>query len=254
MQSTRPVCLPLCSLLLRRNLTNGGSRQRCSLATLGLAGVLLVLGGCSSTTLFQSSFNANPPQSPPVAPAQTQAVGTINVSGNVKLVGPLPNMNASGNWAELNNPGEVGGTQAIASMVCNFSQQSLGPGTYTLVAVLYIPVQLNKKAATVEFDGPGPPGSNGFWHLDFGPDNTVHVNDGATFGTFPRNRPFTLSLTLTVGASPTAHIQLFGAGASGSMDVTSGIPNVAPVAVNFWMGVQYSGVYQVQNIVVTYKK
>ena len=247
MQSTRP--LRLHSLWVWRSKGNGGIRQPCSFATVGLAGLLSVLGGCSSTTLFQSSFNSTPPQNPPAAPAQNQAVGTIGVSGNVYITGPLPNV--SGNWAQLNNAGGEG--QTIASMVCKFSQQGLGAGTYTLLAVLYIPASLNKKAATVELDVPGPPFS-GFMHLDFGPDNTVHVNDGATFGTFPRDQPFTLSLTLTVGASTTAHIQLFGTGASGSMDVTSGIPNIAPGAVNFWMGVQYSGVYNVQNIVVTYKR
>jgi hypothetical protein len=163
-----------------------------------------------------------------------------------------PHPNVSGNWVQLTNAGGI--NQTIASMVCNFSQQGLGAGTYSLVAVLYIPD--GKEAATVELGVPGPP-FTGFMHLDFGPDNTVHVNDGATFGTFPRNQPFTLSLALTAGASTTAHIQLFGTGASGSTDVTSGIPGALASrfgAVNFWMGVQYSGSYQVQNILVTYKK
>jgi hypothetical protein len=231
------------------DLRKGGARRPDGLFALSLVGLLLLLSGCSSSTVFQSSFASNPITAPPTP---NQTVGTVSVSGapnSIVIVGPHPNV--SGNWVQLSRSG--GEEAAITSMLCNFSQQGLGTGTYSLLAVLYIPD--GNLAATVEFGTSGQ--FTGFMHLDFGPDNTVHVNDGATFGTFTRNQFFTLSVALTVGTSTTAHIQLFGSGASGSMDVTSGIPGGLAAqfgAVNFWIGAQYSGSYQVQNVVVTYKK
>jgi hypothetical protein len=54
-------------------------------------------------------------------------------------------------------------------------------------------------------------------------ENAVRINNDDTtrFGTFPRNQPFDVTVSLiTAALPPTAHIVLFGAGASGSADYT----------------------------------
>ena len=58
---------------------------------------------------------------------------------------------------------------------------------------------------------------DGFLNLDLMPDNTVRIddNDAIKFGTFPRDQEFIVQVTLNINATPTAHIVLSGAGASG---------------------------------------
>jgi hypothetical protein len=220
---------------------------------LGSAGLLLLLTGCGSVTLFQSSFNSNTVGAPP---SPNQSTGTINVSGapgSVVVVFPPPN--ASGNWAKIQR---IGGQAPISTMQCNLSQ-SPQDGSYSLVAVLYIPS--GSGLATVEFDTSpqaGPP-STGFLHLDFMQNNTVRINDdnGQVFGTFPRDQFFTLSVNLvTTSSSATASINLFGSGASGAKDLNSVTPlSLARQfgAVKFYMGFPWNGSFDVTNIIVTRK-
>jgi len=231
---------------------------------LGSVGFLVLqLTGCGSVTLFQSSFDSNAVGGPP---SHNQSAGTIDVSGapgSVVIVSSPPN--ATGNWAQIlraNDP-----VAPISTMQGNLSQPPQD-GSYSLLAVLFIPSGTG--LATVEFDtsAQGSPPSNGFLHLDFGDftqnntvqKNTVRINDdkGQLFGTFPRDRFFTLGVNLEItSSSAAAHMNLYGTGASGTKDIN----NVTPLflarqfgAVKFYMGFPWNGSFDVTNIVVTRKK
>lgn len=233
---------------------------------LGSVGFLLLLTGCGSVTLFQSSFNSNAVGAPP---SHNQLTGTIDVSGapgSVVIVSAPPN--ATGNWAQIlraNDP-----VAPISTMQCNLSQPPQD-GSYSLLAVLFIPS--GSGLATVEFDtsAQASPPSTGFLHLDFGDftqnntvqKNTVRINDdnGQVFGTFPRDQFFTLAVNLEIkSSSATAHMNLFGTGASGIKDLNI-VNSVTPLflarqfgAVKFYMGFPWNGSFDVTNILVTRKK
>ena len=216
--------------------------------------LLLLLTGCGTVTLFQSSFNSNAVGAPP---SPNQATGTIDVSGvpaSVVIVSAPPN--ATGNWARIQR---IGQQAPISVMQCNVSQFK-GDGSYSLLAVLFIPS--GSGLATVEFDTStqSSPPSTGFLHLDFMQNNTVRINDdnGQVFGTFPRDQFFTLAVNLEItSSSATAHMNLFGAGASGTKDLN----NLTPLflarqfgAVKFWMGFPWNGSFEVTDILLTRKK
>jgi hypothetical protein len=226
---------------------------RTRMLALGSIGSMLVLAGCPSTAVFQSSFNSNTVGSPPTPTQSTGTISVAGVPGSVVIVAPFAN--ATGNWAQLSRT--AGDSIPITTMLCTLSRTP-GVGTYGLLAVLFIPK--GSGLATVSFmtsAQSGPPSAE-FLHLDFLQNNTVRINDNGaqTFGTFPRDQFFTLSVTLVVTASSaTAHMQLFGAGASGTTDF-----NVTPVglatqfgAVQFWMGFNWAGSFDAQNILVSYK-
>jgi hypothetical protein len=226
---------------------------RTCVRALGAVGFVLAVAGCSSSPVFQSSFNADPVGSPPTP---TQATGTISITGapgRVAIVAPLPN--ASGNWAQISRAAADSG---ITTMLCTLSRTP-GAGTYGLLAVLYIPK--GSGLATVSFltSAQGGPPLADFLHLDFLQNNTVRINDNGAqvFGTFPRDAFFTLSVTLVVTKdSAKAHLQLFGAGASGTMDFNgtpAGLANQFG-AVQFWMGYPWTGSFDTQNILVSYKQ
>jgi hypothetical protein len=213
-----------------------------------------LLAGCASETLFQSSFNSNAIGSPP---ATTQAVGTARVvegaPGSVVIVGPVPG--SSENWVRVSRASVANNLAPITVLEGDFSRVG-GEGTYGFLAALFIPS--GSGLATVEFDTSpsGSPASTGFLHLDFLQDNTVRVNDdpGVTFGTFPRDRFFTLSVGLDIAASSAvAHLALFGTGTSGSMDFTIPSVNLARQygAIRLWMGFPWTGSFSATDIVVT---
>jgi hypothetical protein len=167
---------------------------------LGSLGLLVMLSGCASVTLFQSSFNSNAVGAPP---SHNQSTGTIDIGGapgSVVIVSPPPG--ATGNWAKISR---TGAQAPITTMQCNFSQFK-GDGSYGLLAVLFLPS--GSGLATVEFDTFGQ--GFGFLHLDFLQNNTVRINDdnAQVFGTFPRDLFFTLSVALDITpSSATAHMQ-----------------------------------------------
>jgi hypothetical protein len=152
----------------------------------------------------------------------------------------------------------------MSILQCDFSKPPQN-ATYSLLAVLLIPT--GSGLATVEFDTStqtGPPMALG--HIDFGDfprngsvaKNTVRINDTTicTTCTFPRDKPFTLSANLQIGASATANFNLVGAGglATGSQD----IPLFQSIAsqfgeLKFYMGDPWSGSFYVSDIVVTRK-
>jgi hypothetical protein len=219
----------------------------------GVAVVVSVLAsGCASETLFQSAFNQNPIGSPPPTAQATGTVTLAGAPGSIVVVGPPPG--ATEQWVKISRNGEQA---PITTMLCNFSQFR-GEGSYSLVASLFIPS--NVGLATVEFDtaAQGAPPGIGFLHLDFMQNNTVRLDDGGiTWGTFPRDQFFSLAVTLDItSTSATAHMSLFGTGASGTKDY-----NVTPLslarqigAVKFWMGFPWQGSFDATDIIVTRKK
>ena len=98
--------------------------------------------------------------------------------------------------------------------------------------------------------------SGSFLHLDFLQDNTVRINDdpNLTFGTFPRDQFFTLSVNLEITPqSAVAHMALFGTGTSGTMDFTIPSLNLARQygAIRLWMGFPWTGSFDATDILVT---
>jgi hypothetical protein len=92
------------------------------------------------------------------------------------------------------------------------------------------------------------------------PDNTVRIDDddATKFGTFPRDQSFVVQVTLKVNPTPTAHIVLSGAGASGEKDYTI-LPPYVPMArqygaVRLWMGEPWTGFFTATDIVVTFNR
>jgi hypothetical protein len=215
-------------------------------------GVLLLGTGCVSQTVFLANFESETLGSPPTV---GQQVGTINVdagAGSVQVV-PAP-ATATSHWVQISHPKP---SSAPTAMQCNFSLFA-GDGTYGLLAPCVIPTGAG--VVTLQFEVFGQPVTDfqSFLHVDFLANNTVRINDTDTvFGTFPRDQVFTISATLTITeTSATAHLQLFGNGASGEQDVA-----VTPVAlarqlgaVRFWVGFQHGATFLLDQIVVTHKK
>jgi hypothetical protein len=92
------------------------------------------------------------------------------------------------------------------------------------------------------------------------PDNQVRLddNEGTKFGSFPRNQPFIVQVTLNINASAsTARIVLSGTGASGERDYTiiSPLQNVSRQfgAVRLWQGFPHTGAFDATIISVTRK-
>jgi hypothetical protein len=178
---------------------------------LGLSsfGFLLLLTGCGSVTVFQSSFDSN---------GLGASTGTVVIpQGSVVIVSTPPN--ATGYWAQIQRANDPTNPPPVSTLQCNLSQYQQG-GSYSFVAVLYIPSPIKGQSnpdATVEFDTSaqaGPP-SQSFLHLDFTPNNTVRINDdnGQVFGIFPRDHFFTLAVSMEVtSSSATAHLNLYGNG------------------------------------------
>jgi len=218
----------------------------------GLLAALALFTGCATETLFKSNFDPTPINQPP---AHVQEVGTANVdgpAGNVIVV--VPPVTPSGKWVEVRRPN----TQSpVAGLQGNFSQFR-GEGVYTFSAALFIPA--GNGVATIQFEPFNQPVSTltSFLHLDFMPDNRVRIDDkdATMFGSFPRNQPFIVQVTLKISATAaTAKIVLSGAGASGQADYAI-ISALLPVARQFgairmWMGFPWTGAFDVTNIVVT---
>ncbi len=222
-------------------------------AILAATAALVLAAGCSSVTLFQSAFNADPVGAPP---PHVQATGTIDVAGvanSVLVVNPPPG--ASEHWAQISRSGS---NAPITTMLCNFSSLQ-GPGTYTLVAAVFIPG--GSGLATVEFDTPpaGAPPNLGFLHFDFLQDGTIRMDDNPAqiWGTYPHNQSFDLFVTLDITAtSAVAHLSLAGTGTSGTKDYNVPLGQFANQlgAVKFWMGFPSQGSFDVTDIVVTKRK
>jgi hypothetical protein len=209
--------------------------------------VMLIAPGCGRA-LFQSQFDPTPVNQPP-APAQ--AVGTAATIGSVIVVAPP--VQPSGKWVQISRPIP---DSNIAAFQGNFSELG-GEGEYTFTTTVFMAAGAG--VATIQFERFGQPvGSpSGFLHLDLMPDNTVRIDDqdATKFGTFPRDQPFIVQVTLDIGpSSANAHIVLSGAGASGAADrvIAPALLSLARQfgAVRLWMGFPHTGHFDATNIVV----
>jgi hypothetical protein len=216
-----------------------------------LVSSLVLVGGCG-TTIFNARFNTEPLGTPPAA---AQAVGTVGLdvgAGTVQVVAS-PDSSTTDHFARIHHPTAP---SPQTGMKCVFTAS--GPGKYTMLAPMYIPEGAG--LATVQFETSDPSATSytSFLHIDFMQTNTIRVDDNpaVTFGTFPRNKAFTLAVNLTITAgSATAHFSMLGDGTSGTLDYN--IPASAlPIAqmfgsVRFWMGFQWTGAFYVTDISVT---
>jgi hypothetical protein len=207
--------------------------------------------GCATETLFQSNFDPTPVGQPP---ATVQAVGTANIDGppgSVIVIAPpvLP----SDKWVQISRPPgpDVAGLQGKFS-------QFRGDSVYTFSATMFMPS--GSGVATIQFESFTNPSSSlqAFLHLDFLQDNQVRIddNEGTKFGSFPRDQPFIVQVTLNINASAsTAHIVLAGAGASGVQDYTvlSPLQNLSRQfgAVRVWQGFPHTGAFDATRLTVT---
>lgn len=219
--------------------------RRLSLCT-SLA-VMLISPGCGET-LFRSDFDPTPANQPPAA---TQPVGTAATVGNVIVVAPP--VEPSGKWVRISRPIP---DSNVAAFQGNFSEIG-GEGEFTFTTTVFMPTGAG--AATIQFERFGQPVGDpeAFLHLDLMPDNTVRIDDdnATKFGTFPRDQPFIVQVTLDIAvSSANAHIVLSGAGASGTADrvITPALLNLAQQfgAVRLWMGFPHTGRFEATNIVV----
>jgi hypothetical protein len=195
-------------------------------------------------TLFRSNFNPTPDGEPP---ATVQDVGTAKVDGPRRSVividPPFPHTDK---WVQISRPTGP----EIASFVGLLTEVA-GFGVYNFSAMIFM--GSNSGIASISFETL----SQGFLHLDFMPDNHVRIDDinGTEFGSFPRNQPFVVQVTLNINAMQSAaHVVLSG-GASGETDYTLPPPFqvLAPGfgAVRVWQGFPNTGGFDATNIVVT---
>lgn len=227
---------------------------------LGFLVALTTAGSCNSETLFSSNFDSTATNQPP---SPTQAVGTASFDGSpgsVLVVAAPPDAAPPAKWLRINCK------SGITGQACSFQgklAQFKGNGTYVFSAEMFMP-QENSGVATIQFEPFNQPVStpSGFLHLDFMPDNRVRIDDdeNTKFGTFPRNKPFLVQVTLKINdTSPNARIILSGDGASGQADRTV-LPPFIPQArqfgaVRIWMGfgLNHTGAFLASTVVVTRK-
>ncbi len=182
--------------------------------------ILLLTTGCASKTLFQSNFDATPVNQPP---ANQQAVGTATVEGGV-VVAAIPDTNQkAARFSRISSSN-------VAVLHCDLAEAP-GDGTYVFSTVLFFPKGAGG-LVTIQFEKAG--GGQRFLHLDF-PGDRVRIDDddSTTFGHFPRDQVFIVQVTLNINASsPSAHIVLSGADASG--EATRNVsPDLLPIMRQF---------------------
>jgi hypothetical protein len=219
-----------------------------SFITVALMGASL-LGGCSSQTIFQSNFATatNQPPSP------AQQVGTARVFGDNGSVLVEASTATSGNWVQIGRATQQSG---VAGMQGSFAQLA-GDGTYTFSTVVYMPSGVGDASIQFEPFGQTLDNLDSFLHLDLTEQNTVRIDDtdGTAFGSFPRDQVFIVQVTLTINATPSAHIVLSGAGASGDKVYSILSPKISQAhqfgAIRLWMGTPWLKTFDVVNAVVT---
>ena len=223
----------------------------------GSLAVLMLLAGCGET-LFQSNFDPTPVNQPP---SHVQKVGTANIFGAAgSVIVVAPPVAPSGKWVQISRANSA--EAPVAGLQGNFSKFA-GDGTYTFSTILFIPSgSPSRNVATIQFESFGQPVDtlSSFLHIDFLQDNHVRIDDDEStkFGSFPRNQAFIVQVTLNINASsPTAHIVLSGAGASGEKDYAILAPFRTLArqvgAIRIWMGFPWSGNFDATQIVVTHQ-
>jgi hypothetical protein len=215
---------------------------------------IILLASCETETLFKSDFDPTAVNQPP-APAQ--AVGTVNVGGLSDSVVVIASpVTTGGKWVKISRTADP---TTITVMQCNLTK-SAGAGLYNFSAIMFIPTG-NTGPASLQFEQFGQSIGNlaSFLHLDFGNDNMIRLddNDATKFGHFPRDSAFIVQVTLNINATatPTAHIVLAGAGASGVVDYNILPPFIGMArqfgAVRLWMGLPWVGSFDATTILVT---
>jgi hypothetical protein len=187
---------------------------------LGFLIALTTAGSCNSETLFKSDFDATAINQPP---APQQAVGTVTVDGGVR-VAQIPDTNSKGvRFSFISGSGD-------AVLHCNLSKPPRD-GTYVFSTFLFFPLPGVGGVTTIQFEGGGKP----FLHLDISPSCRAGENDpgncfriddddSTKFGKYQLNQLFIVQVTLTINDSPTAHVVISGAGASGEATRTVSPP------------------------------
>jgi hypothetical protein len=214
----------------------------------------ILFTSCKTETLFKSNFDATTAGQPPAA---AQSVGTVAIDGPADAVIVIASpVVTGGKWVKITRHANP---QTVSGMQCNFSKQA-GAGLYNFSAIMFVPSG-NTGPATVQFEQFGQAVGNlaGFLHLDFMPDGQIRLDDdeGTKFGHYPKDSAFIVQVTLNINATatPTAHIVLAGAGASGIADRNVLPPFIGAArqfgAVRLWMGFPHVGSFDATTIVVT---
>ena len=220
----------------------------------------IILAGCASQTVFQSNFEHQPEFS--TLPPQT--VGTARWTGNFGSVQIVDSPVQTGpHWVQI---GRANANSPLVGLQGNLINVP-ADGTYDFSTFLYVPARSGNRpgaqVATLQFERVGQPleDFSSFLHIDLTQDNRVRINDddATTFGTFKLDQVFALHVRLNINATPTAHISLSGADASGEADVPISGGNAALVARQFgalrlWVGIPWTGLFKATNIVVTHPK
>ncbi|HEY3135302.1 MAG TPA: hypothetical protein VGL29_04565 [Blastocatellia bacterium] len=191
--------------------------------------ILLLTTGCNpSQTLFQSNFDATAIDQPP---AHQQAVGTVTIDGGVR-VAAIPDTNSKGvRFSRISGSND-------AVLHCNLSQAP-GDSTYVFSTLLFFPSG-SGGLVTIQFEKAG--GGERFLHLDIfpgckadDPRGCFRIDDDNSrlFGKYQLDQVFILQVTLNINASsPSAHVVISGAGASGEADRTVS-PELLTIARQF---------------------
>jgi hypothetical protein len=229
-----------------------------------MLGVLLLVSGCTTQTIFQSSFNSNPNRVG-APPAGHQAVGTITVDsrpGSVLVVAPPPGDTKNENWVQLSTAKT---SLTGASMTCLTSQAvALNSGvSVSFLANLYIPSGNTVPIMILSQMTPNGVVTNQFLQLTFWQNNSVKMSYDTLYngvllstniGTFPRNQIFSIEVVVHIinPTSTTVSTQLLGTGASGSVLNTPWVPiynaSGAFLGLNFEMPSVTEGSYEVSDI------
>ena len=157
-----------------------------------------------SEILFESNFDATPNGDPP---STTQLVGTAQVEG-------LPNsVIVEDPWLRIDRP--IGPQNPNSSFFAVLTAVQ-NVGIYNFSALLFL--DNASGIASISFES----FNQEFVHIDFLPDNLpdtmVRIDDNSAteFGSFPRNQPFQVWVTLTVAPPNSAvKVELSKNGASG---------------------------------------
>ncbi len=225
--------------------------------------VLLLTAGCDSDPLFVSNFETNPVGSPP---SSAQRVGTVEVwpAGRALVVEPPDG--PPGRWFRMIRADERSGECTVQA---NFSQLG-GNGKYVFVASLYLPsgnggtITQGASMATIQFERFGQVvdlNEYRFLRIDFLNTNRVRIdNDTRTnFGTFPRDRIFTVIISLDISDSGAkAHIVLNGSGARGEADREMPASVLSSArrfgSVRMYMPSEWIGRFYISSIVVAKRR
>jgi hypothetical protein len=220
-----------------------------SLSTLFRAGLgAVLLCGCPSTTLLEVRFDADTPGAPP---SPTQTLGTVVVepgAGSVVVVDTPAADVTPAKWARISHPTRI---TPETSMIARMTAPA-GNGSFSVTTLLYVPT--GEAVPTIQLETlPLGQGAASFLHVDLLADGSLRIDDTMTFGHYPHDQPFLLSIQLEIDqVGATARIAPVGAGTSGSAEIPISSPNIARLfgAVRIWMGFQFGGTFFADDVVV----